>query len=433
MLNFTDLLLDAVCLVDEEGRVVFISAACERIFGYTPDEMLGRVMFDMVLPEDRERTLQAAQDVRSGQIKTGFENRYIRKDGQIVHIMWSARWSEKDQLRVAVARDVTERKRVEHLKHALYSLSEAANASEDLGVLFARTHDLILEQMPVTHFVVGLFADDSDDLRFAYTRGEDGTLLPAGALKARSLVAQVAKTGQALFITPERTDTEHTPPTPEPAMPWHGLAAPLIAQNTRLGGMALLSDAPARMTDRDLELLQLLANQIAGILERNRMQARFRYLAQYDALTGLPNRTLFHDRLKTALERARRKHRKMALLYIDLDKFKQVNDSFGHLAGDALLQQVAQRLSGHVRESDTVARLGGDEFVIILEDAQTPEQAATVVAKIHQALEEPIEIDGHSLRMPASIGVAFYPDHGNDERDLLRHADRSMYTAKKAG
>ncbi|MDX5299760.1 MAG: PAS domain-containing protein, partial [Gammaproteobacteria bacterium] len=91
MLNFTDLLLDAVCLVDEAGRVVFISAACERIFGYTPDEMLGRVMFDMVLPEDQERTRQAAQEVRAGQIKTGFENRYIRKDGQIAHIMWSAR------------------------------------------------------------------------------------------------------------------------------------------------------------------------------------------------------------------------------------------------------------------------------------------------------------------------------------------------------
>ena len=117
--NFVDLMLDAVCVVDPQGRFVFVSAACERIFGYTPEEMIGRAMMDMVLPEDRARTLHAASEIIGGQPKPHFENRYVRKDGQIVHIMWSARWSEVDQLQIGVARDITERKQSELVQAAL--------------------------------------------------------------------------------------------------------------------------------------------------------------------------------------------------------------------------------------------------------------------------------------------------------------------------
>jgi PAS domain S-box-containing protein len=106
--NVMDLMLDAICVVDVDGRYLFVSAACERIFGYTPEEMLGRPMIELVYPPDRERTLAAAAEIMAGQPKPHFENRYVRKDGQVVHIMWSARWSEADQARIAVARDITE-------------------------------------------------------------------------------------------------------------------------------------------------------------------------------------------------------------------------------------------------------------------------------------------------------------------------------------
>lgn len=122
--SFIDLLLDAVCAVDVEGRFVFVSAACERIFGYTPDELVGRRMIELVHPADRARTLQAADRIMAGEPMPNFENRYLRKDGQVAHILWSARWSEVDQLRIAVARDITERKQAESRQAALYAISK---------------------------------------------------------------------------------------------------------------------------------------------------------------------------------------------------------------------------------------------------------------------------------------------------------------------
>lgn len=150
--GFVDLLLDAICVVDAQGRFVFVSAASERIFGYLPHELVGRKMIDLVHPEDRERTLAAANEIMAGQPNVGFENRYVRKDGQVVHIMWSARWSEVDHLRIAVARDVTERKRSESMRTALFRISEAAHVASDLPALFKDIHRVIGDLLPARSF-----------------------------------------------------------------------------------------------------------------------------------------------------------------------------------------------------------------------------------------------------------------------------------------
>src|SRR5690606_31960819 len=123
--SFTELLLDAILLVDVHGRIVYISAACQRIFGYTQDEMIGRSLADFIAPEDLPKTLEEAKKVMAGHARIGFENRYVRKDGSLAHLMWSARWSEQDQLRVAVARDVTELKHAQQMQAATYAVSEA--------------------------------------------------------------------------------------------------------------------------------------------------------------------------------------------------------------------------------------------------------------------------------------------------------------------
>ena len=159
-----DLVLDAVCVVDAEGRYVFVSAAFERIFGYARDELVGLNMIDLVHPDDRERTLKAAREIMSGQPKIHFQNRYIRKDGRVVDIMWSARWSGSDGLRVAVARDITELKRAENLKSALYRISEAAHTAEGLPALYERIHQIISDLIPAENFFLALY-DDAD--RFA--------------------------------------------------------------------------------------------------------------------------------------------------------------------------------------------------------------------------------------------------------------------------
>ena len=168
-------------------------------------------------------------------------------------------------------------------------------------------------------------------------------------------------------------------------------------------------------------------------LERCRSERELARLARYDQLTGLPNRLLFQDRLNQALALAGREKRQVALLFLDLDNFKRVNDQLGHQVGDMLLRGVASRLSTLVRESDTLARLGGDEMVIILPDLAGVASAAIFAKKIFEALDVPFVFNNHQLKAEASIGIAIYPHDGSQDDELLEHADVAMYRAKKVG
>ncbi|HLO65795.1 MAG TPA: diguanylate cyclase [Holophaga sp.] len=169
------------------------------------------------------------------------------------------------------------------------------------------------------------------------------------------------------------------------------------------------------------------------ITELKRLQDQMTRLAHYDQLTGLPNRALFMDRLGRFLARARRHETPFAVLYMDLDAFKAVNDTLGHAAGDALLAEVGRRLQACVRESDTVARMGGDEFTVLLEDAANREDAGRVAEQIVATISRPYAIQGAEVRVGISIGVAFHPLDGSDSDALLRAADAALYRAKDAG
>src|SRR5690554_1588407 len=175
--SFIDLLIDAVFAVDADAYVVFASASCERIFGYTPQEMIGKNMFDMMAPEDRELTRESVQEVMAGCPQLHFENRYIRKDGQVVHIMWSARWSPADQLRIGVARDITERKRAESLQAALYAISEAAHCADDLLTLFQHLHQIVGTLLRVDDFSVALVDPETGKLDFPYPENKGSQML----------------------------------------------------------------------------------------------------------------------------------------------------------------------------------------------------------------------------------------------------------------
>ena len=169
------------------------------------------------------------------------------------------------------------------------------------------------------------------------------------------------------------------------------------------------------------------------ITERSRVEERTRHLALHDALTGLPNRTLFHDRLQRALAEAERYDRQAGLLLLDLDQFKDINDMLGHTAGDQLLVEVARRLDACVRASDTVARLGGDEFALILTEMRRPEDAAAVARKAMQVLARPFRLDDQEVHATTSLGIAIGPADGQDPSQLLRAADMALYRAKAEG
>ncbi|HEU4850540.1 MAG TPA: bifunctional diguanylate cyclase/phosphodiesterase [Telluria sp.] len=188
-----------------------------------------------------------------------------------------------------------------------------------------------------------------------------------------------------------------------------------------------------RVLERTAELAGANTLLQAEIVERRQAEARVHHMAYHDSLTGLPNRVLLADRLDRAMLGAERSGRKLAVMFLDLDRFKTINDSLGHVTGDYLLKEVAARLCASVRASDTVARLGGDEFVVLVPGIRDSEESAQVAQKIIDTLAAPVPFDGHTLHITPSIGICVYPDDGADVETLMRHADAAMYHAKASG
>lgn len=171
----------------------------------------------------------------------------------------------------------------------------------------------------------------------------------------------------------------------------------------------------------------------SDITQSKNDEERIKRLAYYDSLTNLPNRRLFEDRLDMALALARRQNNTLALLFVDMDDFKAVNDTYGHHAGDEMIRHCAEQLNSVIRDSDTVARIGGDEFVVLSQSVGNGEQLEELAQRLLQAASTAIDIDNASIRPSISIGAALYPDQGVDKRTLMRNADRAMYEAKERG
>jgi len=188
-----------------------------------------------------------------------------------------------------------------------------------------------------------------------------------------------------------------------------------------------------RVSERTTELTAANTQLQKEIFERMQAEQRIWHVAHHDALTGLPNRTLLHDRLEQALAQASRDDHRVGVVFIDLDRFKSINDTLGHAIGDELLRGVAERLNGVVRAVDTVSRLGGDEFIIVLRQIAGPDDAVLVAEKIINALATPLSVQGHDLRVTPSIGISIFPDDGVGALQLMKNADTAMYHAKARG
>lgn len=425
-----DMLVDTICVVDAAGRYVYVSASCEKLLGYRPEELLGRNMIEFVHPEDRERTLSVAGEIMSGDEKPHFENRYIRKDGSVVHIMWSARWSMSERLRMAVARDVTEVRRAARLKSALYEISEAAHAAESLAALYRKIHRIVAELLPAESFCVALCDAESADGELDFPYWADARAAAPGRRTTASADAhlnEVIRSGRPLLACVLRS-TENADGAPN--ADW--LGAPLISQGRVMGALAVRTRTPGlRYTEEDRDLLQFVSTQVATAIERKRAQTQLQFMAGHDPLTGLPNRMLFQDRLDAALRRAQRDGERLALLYLDLDGFKEINDSQGHDTGDRLLCEVGRRLASCVRAQDTVGRMGGDEFTVLLPNIGSDTDIRELANKVCATLQRPVVCGSRELAVDASIGTAVYPDQALDGEQLMRVADKDMYAVKQ--
>ncbi|WP_027551994.1 GAF domain-containing protein [Bradyrhizobium sp. Cp5.3] len=219
-----------------------------------------------------------------------------------------------------------------------------------------------------------------------------------------------------------------------------GAAFPLIAHDQPVGVMLYMSTEPDTFTGEFVELLQRLADNVSFAMEnfdradeKNKADERIEYLASHDSLTNLPNRETFNGLLRKAIDTAQRHDHRFALLFIDLDRFKVINDSLGHEAGDLLLLEVADRLRNALRASDVVARLGGDEFVVILDQCGDVDDVQRIATELLAVLGKPMELAGHECHTTASIGIAMYPANGADAQTLTKNADMAMYLAKEDG
>lgn len=386
--KLVNLLSDTVFVVDESNNIVFVSDACYQLLGYRPEEMIGHPILEFVHPADLEATRASAQRIMDMLPHNDFENRYIHKDGRVVNILWSARWYQEERLRIGVARDVTALRRADQTRNALYRISEAAHDADTLEGLCTGVKEVISE----------LFPRDRLNLTFY---GAD----------------------ESMMHIPDSEQAHHEG--------WLGI--PLVSKNAVLGILTLEKTIPeAAFDEKDKELLEFVATQVASMVERKKAVEKLRYLAHHDPLTGLTNRALFYDRLETSLRSASRNNSRLALLYLDLNEFKSINDNCGHEAGDEVLREVARRLLSGTRQTDTIGRMGGDEFTVLLTDiADSPLVIETAVAKIRDILGAPIDLPGQTSRITASIGVAIYPEDGDTAQQLLIKADANMYLNKQ--
>jgi diguanylate cyclase (GGDEF)-like protein len=207
-----------------------------------------------------------------------------------------------------------------------------------------------------------------------------------------------------------------------------------------VGTLKVVSTEKHAFTMQDVHTLQVMGSLVGGALgqeleieRRRKLEGQLRYLAQFDPLTGLPNRALFTDRLSQAIINNRRSGKQMAILYMDIDHFKNINDKYGHAEGDALLKSFSERISGVLRKGDTLARLGGDEFVIIAENLHGPADAEHIASKVLAALHQPFTLPTIEIKIGASIGVAISTQAEINGDDIVGRADEALYEVKRAG
>lgn len=392
--------LDGFWVTDVQGRFLEVNDAYGHMLGYSRAELLS---MDVSGVEAIETPQDTARHI-GRLIETGsdrFETRQRRRDGSLLDVEVNANYSRHHGGRIyCFVRDITERKRAQAL--LLENEARLKDLFEHL-----RSGVAVYRAAPDGRdFLISAFnaaAERIDKLRRTDLIGKNVAEVFPG-IREFGLLEVFRRVWQSGVA-------EHFPVS--------------FYDDGRIAGW------------RENYVYKLPNGEIVAIYDdvtaEKQAEEQMHHLAHYDMLTGLPNRRLFSDRLQQAIATAKRDKAHMALLFLDLDKFKPVNDELGHDVGDLLLKEVAKRLQNCVRESDTVARLGGDEFVVLLPAIDAQEDALLVADKILYALNQPFELVGHSIAIAASIGVAAYPEHGSDDAMLVKNADIAMYAAKNGG
>jgi diguanylate cyclase (GGDEF)-like protein/PAS domain S-box-containing protein len=386
---------DVIFTLDLDGNFTSVNAMGEQISGYCRQELLCMNLQQLASPESLAGVHHAITARTGGEKLSALEADFIARDGHRVAMEVNSRLQFRNGLPVGmlcIARDISQRKRVERLEDNRREVLEMVAQNQPLDAVLGRVEQMIEHYFPGT---------------VARIRLTDGSAAPECAL-GRNDPASANYQGH--------------------------MDVPIRAGDGRvLGNLRISRPEPWQATESEQILMDSKAKLASIALEHRQLTNRLAHQAQHDALTGLPNRTLLDDRLRQALTLARRLSKMVAVLYVDLDRFKFINDTLGHHVGDLLLQQAAKRLESAVRESDTLARSGGDEFVAVLFGVETLADAEVVGERIIETMRDPFLLEGHELFVSASVGLSVFPADGEDAATLQKHADVAMYEAKNLG
>ena len=404
--NLVETSNDLVWSVDAAGRWTYLNpASVRRIYRCEASELLGRPFAEVLAPEVRERDDTVFRRLLDGDAVFNHETRHLRRDGTRVDLAFNAIPLRDAQGAVVgttgTARDITEEKQA---AARLHESVEKLRLAVEVADLYHWEWDAATDRVHWGRNPESLLgAPDGPGRKW----GEYRELVhPDDRERYLAASERAVRRGEVLELEYRVIGRE--------------------------GGVKWVSARGKPLYDASGNVYRVIGVS-QDVTERKRREDEVRFLAYHDTLTGLPNRRLLDDRLAQAVHLAQRRDRKVAVMVIDLDRFKEVNDALGYRAGDLVLRQVADRLAGCVRKADTLARHGGDEFVVVIPDLQLESDCKVVAEKILAALQSEFRSDGRIFGLGASIGISLYPDDAGDGEALLRNADVAMYRAKQLG
>lgn len=390
---------DTFYRTDQDGLLILVSRSIQSLLGYAAEEVSGLSFGDLCADRIEYEKFFRSLELHAGRLHD-FELQLVRKDGSLIWSSVNADYIHNEAGLLCgvegTIRDISERKRSES---QLHKLAQTLEQSDDAAII--TDPDGTIE-----------YVNPAFEKLTGYTREEVLGAKPSIIRSGKQRPSSYKKLWKTILAGRVFSD---------------------ILVNRKKDGTIFYEEKTITPLKNDRGNITHFVATGKDVTERVQTEARLQHLAHHDALTALPNRALFMDRLGQALARAELHGRLLAIMFVDLDRFKKINDTFGHDTGDRVLKELASRLHGCIRAEDTVARLGGDEFAILLDDLTSIDDATPLARKILDALAPATTLDGRELFVTASIGISLYPADGKDSHALLKNADTAMYRAKELG